>query len=83
MVNPIAIKKLYPGQLVVLGQHSTATVFTVGIVDGNMVSLTWFEGQRKCSSWTGGNFFSPSLAQIEYSIAMHGRLATLNDTLEA
>jgi hypothetical protein len=45
-----------------------------------MVTLTWYEGTNQCIQGVDYSLLSvPTIAQIEYSINNHGRLANLQD----
>ena len=73
---------LYIGQLVVVTEHPEAQVYTIGEISQpyGAVSTVWFEGERKCIS-TADMFslMTPTMRQVEYNIAAHGRLASGRD----
>jgi hypothetical protein len=80
MAKRLTLKQLYLGQLVVRGEHADAQVYTVAAVRDLNIYLVWFEGSRQCGQWSDySGSYKPTLAQIEYSIAANGRLASGQD----
>jgi len=71
------------GLLVVVTEHSEAQVYTVESIDGNLVTLTWYEGTNQCvSGMDYSTLIRPTIEQIEYSISNYGRLANLQDVAD-
>ena len=80
MAKKLTLKQLYLGQLIVRGEHANAQVYTVAAIRGFNIYLMWFEGKQRCGQWSDyGDCYKPTLAQIEYSIAAGGRLASGQD----
>jgi len=80
MKKSIKLKDIRPGQLVVTSDSPEAQVRTVESVEGFMVTLTWYEGTNQCIQGVDYSLLGvPTVAQIEYSINNHGRLANLKD----
>ena len=80
MNKKIKLQNIYVGQLVVTSNSAEAQVRTVESVEGLMVTLTWYEGANQCIQGVDYSLLSvPTVAQIEYSINNHGRLANLQD----
>lgn len=82
MKRYLSHKKLYIGQLVVVSGAKDAQVYTIAHIghEYRAVSLVWFEGNQKCvSSHDYFCLFTPTLEQIETSIALYGRLASSKD----
>jgi hypothetical protein len=80
MNKKIKLQNIYVGQLVVTSTSAEAQVRTVESVEGLMVTLTWYEGTNQCIQGVDYSLLSvPTVAQIEYSINNHGRLANLQD----
>ena len=80
MAKKLTLKQLYLGQLIVRGEHANAQVYTVAAIRGFNIYLMWFEGNHRCGQWSDyGDCYKPTLAQIEYSIAAGGRLASGQD----
>ncbi len=80
MNKKIKLQNIYVGQLVVTSNNAEAQVRTVESVEGLMVTLTWYEGTNQCIQGVDYSLLSvPTVAQIEYSINNHGRLANLQD----
>jgi hypothetical protein len=80
MNKKIKLQNIYVGQLVVTSNSVEAQVRTVESVEGLMVTLTWYEGTNQCIQGVDYSLLSvPTVAQIEYSINNHGRLANLQD----
>ena len=86
MAKPIKFKDLKVGMLIVRGEHADAQVYTIAARDSLSileVKLIWFEGTRLCSQWTDySDCYTPTIAQIEHSIAANGRLASRYDVLD-
>jgi hypothetical protein len=84
MVMRYKKQDMRPGLLIVRGQHADAQVYTVkGVPVGNVISLVWFEGSRKCGQQADySGCFKPTVEQIEYSINANGRLAGIMDVAE-
>jgi hypothetical protein len=84
MVMRYKKQDMRPGLLIVRGQHADAQVYTVkGAPVGNIISLVWFEGSRKCSQQADySGCYKPTIEQIEYSINANGRLAGIMDVAE-
>lgn len=75
--------ELRPGVLVTLHDGEDAQVYTVKGFHNLNVYLVWFEGTRKCGSWSDYSYCrKPTLEQIQYSINTRGRLANLKDVTE-
>ena len=74
-------KDLYVGQLVVSSTHSESQVRTVGeIYDHGSITVVWYEGTRKCGQTLDGRgWYTPTLKQIEYSIAANGPLVSTKE----
>lgn len=72
---------LYIGQLVVTSTHSEAQVRTVAkIYEPRAILIVWYEGTRQCAQQVNwADWYTPTLKQIEYSIRVFGRLASIND----
>ena len=80
MASRLTLKQLYLGQLIVRGPHADAQVYTVAAIRGFNIYVVWFEGKRMSGQWTDyGDCYQPTFAQIEYSIAANGRLASGQD----
>jgi len=80
MASRLTLKQFYLGQLIVRGPHADAQVYTVAAIRGFNIYVVWFEGKRMSGQWTDyGDCYKPTLAQIEYSIAANGRLASGQD----
>jgi hypothetical protein len=80
MAKRLTLKQLYLGQLIVRGEHADAQVYTVAAIRGLNIYLVWFGGTRISGQWSDyGDCYKPTLAQIEYSIAANGRLASGQD----
>ena len=76
----LKLKDIRIGQLVVTSNSAEAQVRTVESVEGFMVTLTWYEGTNQCIQGVDYSLLSvPTIAQIEYSINNHGRLANMQD----
>jgi hypothetical protein len=80
MKKAIKLKDIRVGQLVVTSDSPEAQVRTVESVEGFMVTLTWYEGTNQCIQGVDYSLLGvPTIAQIEYSISHHGRLANMED----
>jgi hypothetical protein len=80
MKKSIKLKDIRVGQLVVTSDSPEAQVRTVESVEGFMVTLTWYEGTNQCIQGVDYSLLGvPTIAQIEYSISNHGRLANMED----
>ena len=79
MAKKLTLKQLYLGQLIVRGPHADAQVYTVAAIRGFNIYVVWFEGKRMSGRDYYGDCYQPTLAQIEYSIAANGRLASGQD----
>jgi hypothetical protein len=85
MTTLLTLKDLYVGQLIVRNDDDVdAQVYTIGAIGHPdtrfAIYLVWFEGKRKCGSWSDyGGSYLPTLKQIERSIMMNGRLADSKD----
>ena len=83
MAKPIKLKDLKAGMLIVRGEHAHAQVYTIAILDSLSIRLLWFEGTRLCSTWIDySNCYTPTITQIEDSIAANGRLVSRYDVLD-
>jgi len=76
--------QLYIGQLVVCSTHPEAQVRTVSeIHDRFMVSVQWYEGSQQCVQPVDYSMLlTPTIQQIEYSIASNGKLVAMNDIMQ-
>ena len=80
MAKPIKLKDLKVGKLVVRGDHPNAQVYTIAVIDRLNIQLIWFEGDRLCSQWSDySDCYTPTIEQIEDSLALSGRLASRHD----
>jgi hypothetical protein len=83
MQKRIKKQDVRPNLLVVVTDHPEATVYTVESIEGNQVTLTWYEGTNQCiSGMDYSMLMRPTIEQVEYSINNNGRLATAQDVAD-
>ena len=83
MAKRIIRTKQTLGTLTVVSEAYETQVYTIAAIEGNSVWLTWFEGPHQCVQWTDrDSLYFPSLEQIECSIRINGRLASLTDVYQ-
>lgn len=83
MAKRLTLNQIRIGQLIVRGTHPDPQVYTIGAIKGFNIYLVWFEGDRQSGQWTDyGDCYTPTIAQIEYSINANGRLANALDVAD-
>ena len=83
MKKAIKHTDLYIGQLVVVTEHPETQVYTVASIAGQSVILQWREGTSHCSQGHDKyGLLTPTLEQIEYSIAANGSLVSTKELVE-
>jgi hypothetical protein len=83
MQKRIKKQDVRPNLLVVVTEHPEAQVYTVESIEGNQVTLTWYEGTNQCiSGMDYSMLMRPTIEQVEYSINTNGRLATAQDVAD-
>lgn len=83
MQKRIKKQDIRAGLLVTATDHPEAQVYTVESIEGNQVTLTWYEGTNQCICGLDYSMlWKPTLEQIEYSINTNGRLATAQDVAD-
>jgi hypothetical protein len=83
MQKRIKKQDIRPNLLVVATDHPEAQVYTVERIDGNQVTLTWYEGTNQCICGLDYSMlWKPTIEQVEYSINTNGRLATAQDVAD-
>jgi len=83
--NQKRIKKqdIRAGLLVTATNHPESQVYTVERMDGNQVTLTWYEGSNQCICDSDYSMlWKPTIEQVEYSINANGRLANILDVAD-
>ena len=83
MQKRIKKQDIRAGLLVVATDRLEAQVYTVESIDGNQVTLTWYEGSNQCICGLDYSMlWKPTIEQVEYSINANGRLANILDVAD-